>query len=120
MSDEILVSMSIYVQKGSSNPIDITIHRQYIDMTGDIYQFSQQSVGTSAENLEQHADMGTVGIVYAHNLDTTNFVVFGDSADAPSIKLLADQWFLAPWGAAEVSAKADTAACIVEYLLIEL
>jgi hypothetical protein len=78
-----------------------------------------QAIGTSAENLGKPADMATIGWVYLHCLDATNYVEFGDDADAPSIKLKAGEECFVRWNATNVSAKANTASCDVEYELFE-
>jgi len=62
--------------------------------------------------------LGTPGYVYVRNMDTTNYVEVGITASY-TIKLLAGDFALFP-AAAAIYAKANTAACNVEYIIIEL
>jgi len=80
---------------------------------------SLQAIGTTKENLDKPSDMGTIGFIYLHNLDTTNFLAIGDDADGPSLKLKAGEEVFLRWGASNVSVLADTAGCDLEYMLIE-
>ncbi len=121
MADEILWGHYLYVKKGDRQPIEIALVKRYADMAGDIYRAGQQEIGFSAkEDIDKPTAMGTIGFVYIRNLDSTNFVEIGDDADNPSIKLLAGQAFMGPWGATNVSCKADAAVVIVEFVIIEL
>lgn len=118
-SNELKFNFSVEYRKGSGQPIRIR-RTQTITVTGNnVRGPSVQAIGISAEVLQKPADMGTIGWVYLHNLDTTNFVAFGDDADGPSLKLKAGEADFVRWGATDVSAKADTAGCDVEYALFE-
>ncbi len=118
-SNELKIRLNVDYRKGAALPQKIRTH-QTISVTGNnVKGLSVQAVGTSKENLEQPADLGTLGWVFLHVLDATNFVEFGDDADAPSIKLLAGESCFVRWNATDVSAKADTAACDVEFMMIE-
>ena len=120
MSNEIIYGQYLYVKKGDRLPVEIPLEKRFADMTGDIYNKGQQSIGLTAEVIAKPADMSTIGFVYVKNIDATNFIEIGNDADNPSIKLLAGQSFSGPWGATNVSCKADTAACLIDFLIIEL
>ena len=120
MADEILYGHFLYVKKGSRQEVEIPLRKKYADMTGDIYRAGQQEIGTNKENIDKPTAMGTIGFIYIENLDSTNFVEIGDDADNPSLKLLAGQSFMGPWGATNVSCKADAAAVLIEFVIIEL
>jgi hypothetical protein len=88
--------------------------------TGDHYVQEVQDVGTVEEQLAK-GDIGTIGWCAFRNMDTVNFVQIGAAAGEYSIKLGPGE-FHGPmrWSGSAVYAKADTAACKVEYLLLEL
>jgi len=119
MARELKIRFSFEYQKGNGK-----VHKvrstQKITVTGNnVKGLSVQPVAITKGNLIKPVDMATVGWVYLHNMDTTNYVEFGDDADNPSIKLKAGEETFVRWGATNVSAKANTAGCDVEYLMIE-
>lgn len=91
-----------------------------VSVTGDAFTHETQSVGTSEEQLAQGADLGTPGYVLVINHDTTNYVEVGSTTGVYDIKLLAGEFALYRHNSATVYAKANTAACLVEYIIIEL
>lgn len=119
MANELGIRVVMDFVKSGSPEVNIDTFTKYFDVTGETAVQGNLSVGTSKENIPKPTDMGTIGYVFLWNRDSTNFVEFGDDADAPSLKLLAGEFGLFRWGATDVSAKADTGACIVEYALIE-
>ena len=119
MPNELKIRLTVDYKKGDALPQKIRTF-QTISVSGtNVKGLSVQAIGTSKENLEQPTDLGTLGWVFLHNLDPTNFVAFGDDADAPSIKLLAGESCFVRWNSTDVSAKADTAECAVEFLMLE-
>lgn len=120
MANELLIDCFLRFKKGNMTPEMVESRPLYQTVTGDVHSCGRQSIGLTAEVIAKPADMGTIGIVYIRNEDTTNFVEVGDDADNPSIKLEPGQFFLAPWGATNVSCKADTAACVVLFKMFEL
>ena len=119
MANELGIRVVMDFVKSGSSEVHIDTFTKYFDVTGEIAVQSSLSVGITKENISKPTDMGTIGYVFLWNRDSTNFVEFGDDADGPSIKLLAGEFGMFRWGATNVSAKADTAACVVEYALIE-
>ncbi|KKM19636.1 hypothetical protein LCGC14_1653560 [marine sediment metagenome] len=91
-----------------------------VDVAGDSFTHEIQSVGTSEEELAQGVDLGTPGYVYLKNLDGTNFVEIGSTTGVYDVKMLAGEIALYRHNSASIFAKADTAACLVEYTIIEL
>lgn len=91
-----------------------------VDVTGDAFTHEVQSVGTSEEELAQGADLGTPGYLLVINHDGTNYVEVGSTTGVYDIKLLAGEVALYRHNSATVYAKANTGACLVEYVLIEL
>lgn len=119
MADEIQWGIFLSVQKGSQKRLTIPFLKQYADMAGNVYRQGTQTIGTAKENIDKPTGMGTIGFVAIVNLHATASVEIGDDADAPSMKLLAGQGFIGPWGATNVSCKAS-AELDVEFLIIEL
>ena len=64
-------------------------------------------------------DVATPGLVLLLNLDAANYIEVGADADAPFVKLKAGEFALFRAGGATLSAKAHTAACLLEYAILE-
>lgn len=90
-----------------------------VDVTGDAFTHQVQSVGTTEEVLEQGAEVGTPGYMIVKNLDTTNYIEIGSTTGVYDIKLKAEEFALYRHNSATIYAKANTAACLVEYWLVE-
>jgi len=88
-----------------------------IDVAGDAFSHEIQSIGTGNVALVEGAAVGTPGYILVKNLDDSNFVEVGITGSY-TIKLLAGEVALFRADAA-IYAKADTAACLVEYVIIE-
>lgn len=89
------------------------------NVTGGDYIFATQSVGTSEEALGK-GDITTPGYILIFNRDATNFVsIRGASGGANCIKLKPGDFALFRFSGANPFVIADTAACEIEYLLIE-
>jgi hypothetical protein len=75
-----------------------------------------QNIGTTDETL----DLGgaTPGFVFLHNLDATNYIVFGTDGSNYANKLKAGEAQIVRWNAAAIHAKANSSACDLEVLLI--
>ena len=100
-----------------------TLNRSFnkeITVTGDAFTHGVQEVGTSEEELAQGAEVGTPGYVLVINLDSTNYVEIGSTTGVYDIKLLAGEAALYRHNSATIYARANTAACKVEYIVIEL
>jgi hypothetical protein len=88
------------------------------DQAGDKYQAGIQTVGTTEEALEQ-GDVGTIGFVAMRNADDTNYVEIGKTTGVYSIKLEPGEGCRVSWNGTTILAKANTAPCDVDYLIIE-
>lgn len=118
MSNELTVTMSIRFSKGGAKYQKT--FTDTIDVTGDAFTSGVQAIGTSEEEVAQGADLGTPGWVWIKNLDSTNYVEIGSTTGVYDIKLLAGEGCLYRHNSATVYAKANTAACNIEYVIIEL
>ena len=117
MANELKLNVSINFSKGNAK-----VARQesvQVTITGDAFTHSVQSIGTSEEEITQGADPGTPGYMFIKNCDSTNYVEVGSTTGVYDIKLKAREIALYRHNSATVYAKANTAACLVEYCLVE-
>ncbi len=117
MANEFALTVGIVYSKAGVNfsrseGIQVTI-------SGDSFEHAIQSVGTTEEALAQGADLGTPGYIFIKNLDSTNYVEIGSTTGVYDIKVKAGEVALYRHNSATIYAKANTAACLVEYLLFE-
>jgi len=117
MANEIVLSASITFKKGGAKVSRSEVVQ--VTVTGDAFSHEVQSVGTTEEALAQGADLGTPGYMFIKNMDATNYVEVGSTTGVYDIKLKAGEVALYRHNSATVYAKANTGACLVEYLLIE-
>ena len=89
-----------------------------VDVAGDSYVSAVQEIGTAEEVLVEPDALGTPGYVFVKNLDGSNYVEVGLTGSY-TIKLLAGQMAVFP-AAAAIYAKANSAACNLDYIIIEL
>ena len=117
MSDELTITMSI---KFSKDGAEIPNRRETlsIDVTGDSFTHQVLSIGTAEEELTQSADLGTPGWCFVKNFDDTNYVEVGLTGSY-TVKVKAGESALFRFDGATMYAKANTAACLVEYIIVE-
>uniref|UniRef100_A0A6M3J564 Uncharacterized protein n=1 Tax=viral metagenome TaxID=1070528 RepID=A0A6M3J564_9ZZZZ len=115
MSDELRIGLVMSFDKGGAkcNRAE-TIE---VDVTGDAFSHEIQSIPTSNTALVEGAAVGTPGYYFIKNLDATNYVTIGLTASY-AIKLLAGE-ICCFRAAGAIFALANTAACLVEYWVIE-
>ena len=126
MAKELQAAIKLIFSKGNSTARTSPLLEapRYFDVTGETPLSGRMSVGISAETIPK-GDIGTIGAVVLWNLDTTNYIEAGDDADSPSIKLFPNDgsglnYCLVPWGATNVSVKANLSACEMDYILVEV
>lgn len=117
MANEITISSTLRYSK-SPTSASLTASSQF-SQVGTKFESGIQTIGTTEEAL-QKGDVGTIGYVAIRNTDATNYVEVGSTTGVYSIKLLPGKGCVVPWNASTVLIKANTAACDVEYLIIEL
>jgi hypothetical protein len=124
MANELTVTAGLRFAKGSGDAaLSITQNlSNTVDVSGTEAGNSLiQVVGTSAEAMAAPSDVGTQGYVLLRNLDTTNFVTVSTDSAAhanPCVKLKAGEIAVFRANGA-LYLKADTAACRVEFTVIE-
>lgn len=115
MAKEILLGVTITFKKGGAQ-----VSRSEsiaVNVTGDAFSHETQSIGTSNVALALGTALGTPGYIFIKNLDAVNYVEVGNT-NAYAIKLKAGEVALYRHDGTPF-AKANTAACLVEYLIIE-
>lgn len=119
MANEITVAVSITCTKNGATVTGTASNT--ITMAGEQFISNVQAVGTSNEALVV-GDVSTVGWVFCKNLDATNYVeVSLDNAQADIIAtLLPGEAALFKPGTTTLYAKANTAGCNLQVVLIEL
>lgn len=116
MASEITLSFGFSATKSSlkySNPS----HSLLVDLTGTRYLVNCQRVGTADEALVV-GDLATAGYMWAKNLDPTNYIQIGLAASY-TIRLKALQELLVPIDTLSLFAKANTAECLLQYVIFE-
>ncbi len=118
MANELTVSAALVFAKNSSS---ITFGASGVsrNVAGDRYIRTIQSVGTAEEAIGK-GELGTLGYGVFRNLDATNFITLrAATALASGIKLEPGDYCVFRLGGNAPFAIADTAACLMEYLIVE-
>ena len=120
MADEITITASLAVKNGVVDEVLARVASQF-DQTGTECAKFQQSIGTTEEAINLGVDIGTLGYILAINLDPTNFVSLRRATgEGNFIRLEANGGMaLFKCSATAPFAIADTAACRVQFLILE-
>lgn len=118
MADEITVRVGLSFSKSGDsetwNPPTFTV-----DMAGLDSAKLTQTIGTSEEALNI-GDITTAGYILIENTDATNYVeIRAGSGAADVVKIKAGEFALFRLASSTPYAIADTASCVVKYLLLE-
>ena len=116
MANELSLMISLFFNKLAKTQRQEAIR---VSVTGDSFTHEVQAIGTSEEEVAQGADLGTPGYVLLKNLDTTNYIEVGSTTGVYDIKLKAGEIALYRHNSATIYAKANTAECLLEYIIIE-
>lgn len=121
MASEIKVDLGITAYKSTIMTAEITraIRNLTINMTADNFSEGVMSVATSATAVPL-GQVTSLGWCFFANKDTANFLkIRNGSGGADVVKLLAGECCLFPFLNTGVPyAIADTAACLMEYLIL--
>ena len=118
MADELKATLTVRYTKESvsAKTPGATIS---LDVTGEGIQSGVQSIGTTAEALGK-GDITTIGWIWLKNLNLINFVELSiDGGTNFFGKLEPGEETFLPIHTANIHAKADSASCSVQYMLIE-
>lgn len=122
MADELKISLKMDFAKSNRqvSTSDMGAIGLEFDVSGTEYVRLTQSIGTSAEAIDLGQDIGTAGYMFVKNRDATNYVTIRmGSSGADVIKLKAGEVALFRLAASTPYAIADTAACVIEYIIVE-
>lgn len=117
MAQEITLSVNIAQTKNG-----VTFSKDFtgqFDVTGNTPISNVQNIGTSDETLAL-GDISTIGYIALRNLDNTNFIDIGYTSGTYFARLKRGEFMVMRGGPGltAIHAKADTAVCNLEYLLL--
>jgi len=116
MADELQIYAKVSYSKGGA-VVSRTVPTTNITIAGTAIAQGVQSIPTSDTTL---TIVAAPGYVFVKNLDATNYVQVGTDATNWFLKLLAGQWGLFPINGTALHAKANTAACNLEFIVFSL
>ena len=126
MADKAYVSMStaFYEDSTAKEKACVDNGGERISLTGSDYIKGTQEIGTGAFEAIAKGDIETIGFAQIKNTSSVTDDYIELSADSgganPLIKLLGGRSCSFPPGITAIYAKATDAACVIEYILIEL
>lgn len=120
MANEITVTQSLAVENGNHSHSDPPIAKQYDQTTASGTWIGAKSIGTG-ETTVSLSDLTTPGWCKMTNLDATNYVQWGFSTGVYGGRLEAGEsaLFRLDPGLASIFCLANTAACDVEFEVME-
>ena len=123
MANEGSITITLSITKGDY--ADSRSATERFDVTGTHSSSGVQTIGTSQEPVEISADVATLGYGMFRNISTANYIELGvveNSVFRPFAKLQPGHLAALPLGMAydELYAKADTAACDLEFRVYEV
>jgi len=119
MANELTLSASLAFLKGLSAASASQLAQQF-SVAGVNFTQETQSISHTAVVALNLGGITTPGYIFIQNLDATNFVKIYDSTGGNAcIKLKPLEFALFRCATTTPSAEADTAACIVQFLMIE-
>ncbi len=120
MANELTLTGSLSFAKGRVAAVSMTKAGAQFTVTGSKYTRETVSAGTSAFVALSKGDIGTVGYMFIQNLDSTNYVEIAEATSGTgTVKLKAGEFALFRCATSTPSVKANTAACVLEYLMVE-
>ena len=117
MSNELQLTVSLSFSKGNAR-LDRS-ESISVDITGDSIMHNTQVIGTTEEQIVVPSDLTTYGYIFIRNLDSTNFIEVGRTTGVYNDKLKAGEFLLKRCDGNTLYAKADTASCNTEIIVIE-
>jgi len=121
MADEATVSVLMDYRKGATN-FTARINDKSITVAGTQHLHHRQNIGITEEIISLHEDGSTEGLFFCINRDGTNFIsIRAATGESDIIRVNAGEFalFRIHADATAPYAIADTAACDLEYWLLE-
>ncbi len=121
MAAEITFTPKFTILKGNLNVTRSLTGTFDVAAAAPGYASGAPSIGTTEEALVMQ-DVATAGWAYFRNLNATNYIQIGALASAvfvPVLKLMPGEFCWVRLGTNAPYAKANTAACLLEYQIFE-
>ena len=121
MANEITIQLVMSVQNGNFR-FNYRPGTLQVDQTNGRVSGGVQTIGTSSETVTVSSDLTSEGYAVFRNLDTTNFITIGpdSTGQVDFVKLLAGEFAVIPIKPSiTIKATADTAACDLEYYVLD-
>jgi hypothetical protein len=117
MANELSISTSLRYDKANSSISQRSLSGSFT-VSGVPFLTTAVSVATSEETLEK-GEQTLTGYALFYNTDATNYIEIGDTTGTYQLKLKAGEFALLRLNSwANIFAKANTGAVILEYVLI--
>ena len=116
MAGELAITGRFYYAKDGA-VIDRNSGATAIDISGTEIKSGVAAVATSNTTITIPA---APGYVWLKNLDSTNYIQVAPDTTNYFIKLKAGQWAIFPINGTAMIAKANTATCNLEYIVVSL
>lgn len=123
MADEINITGSLTIRATNMNET-FSPPSLAIDLASNAGSGGSQSIGTAVEAIAK-GDTTSGGVFFFRNTDETNYVEIGPTSDNsatgtfyPSIKLLAGEYAVGRLANADVFARSNTAATILQFRML--
>jgi hypothetical protein len=111
------LSLTIAVSETKNGVTFALDFNRTVTVSGDVPIFEVKSIATADTALDL-GGISTPGYFVAKNLDATNYITFGGDGTNYFNKLKALEFMAVRWNGAAIHAKANTGACLLQYLLI--
>ncbi len=116
MANELTLSGKISYSKGGAE-VTRNLTSTSVTIAGTAIAQGVQSIPTSDTTL---TIVAAPGYVFVKNLDATNYVQVGPDATNWFLKLFPGQWAIFPINGTAMHAKANTGACLLEFIVFSL
>lgn len=119
MANEIKAAVSItFIKSGTTDRVQKEVKGSF-DVSGDSFIHQTLVIGTSEEEVQFGADIGSSGWCFLKNHDATNYIRVGAITGQYSIKLKPGEFALFRLNPLSLYAIADTASCSMEFIVVE-
>lgn len=121
MANEFSISAALTLRKNYLNKQVSDARNLNAVTSAPAYVAGSPSIGTTHEAIPM-GDVATQGWAFFKNLDATNFVTIGIVVTAtyyPMLKLKAGEFVLVRLSTNTIYAKADTAACQLDFIIFD-
>ncbi len=119
MANEITLTASLQFAKGGVAAAPLAVNGLQVNMAGTKYVRGVESIAIT-ETVVGIGNCTTLGYAIFHNLDATNFVTIRMATGITTgMKLKPGEYCMVRLGGNAPCAIADTAPCLVDYMIIE-